>query len=211
MASIDSTGFGRHKFLSLLCPFMSFAATQQEVLSSEQDAWKNGKMSTADYLYGRLMVQVLPSVMSTFLQGALMYGIIGALGGGDDDRKKKDLSDYFTDLISYRLMGVPFARDIYNAVLQGTKKKGPVTGARMPATEAFKMAQDLSYRAGSAFDSGSEKSVKALAWSAAELSSLWSGIPATRIYKRWVKGTRQIEEGDGWWGNHFIPQENKKQ
>ena len=154
------------------------------------------------------MTWVMPAVMSTFLQGVLMYGIVGALGGGDDDRKKKDMSDYITDLIAYRLMGIPFVRDVYNSALQGFEKKAPITSARMPTTEAWKMIQDLSYRVGN-YD-GSEKSVKALGWSSAETISLTSGIPTSRIYQRWIKGTDDIESGSGWWGNHFIPQERKK-
>jgi hypothetical protein len=132
---------------------------------------------------------------------------VGAVGGGDD-KKKKDVEDYFTDLISYRLMGIPFVRDIYNAVLQGVEKKAPITSARMPVTEAYKMVQQLAYRVGNV--DGSEKTTKAAMWASAEVASLYSGIPATRAYERWMKGQKDIEEGRGWWGNHFVPQERKK-
>lgn len=206
--AIDSTGFGRHKFFSLMAPFMSFASTQQEVLASEREAWRQGKISTSEFLYGHFMTWLAPALMSTFMQGALMYGILGAVGAGGDDKKEKDAMDYATDAISYRLMGIPFVRDIYNAVLQGFEKKTPVTGARMPATEGFKMAQQFGYRIGNL--DGSEKTTKAAMWSAAELASLSSGIPATRIYERWMKGQKNIEDGSGWWGNHFVPQEKKK-
>jgi hypothetical protein len=205
--SIDSTDIGRHKFFSLLAPFMSFASTQQEVLATERAAWKEGKMTNAQFLYGQMMTWVMPAIMSTFLQGVLMYGIVGAVGGGDD-KKKKDVEDYFTDLISYRLMGIPFVRDIYNAVLQGVEKKAPITSARMPVTEAYKMVQQLAYRVGNV--DGSEKTTKAAMWASAEVASLYSGIPATRAYERWMKGQKDIEEGRGWWGNHFVPQERKK-
>ena len=205
--SVDSTGFGRHRFFSLLAPFMSFASTQQEVLATERTAWKEGKMTTPEFLYGQLMTWVMPAVMSTFMQGALMYGLVAALGGGDD-KKKKDVMDYLTDLISYRLMGIPFIRDFYNAILQGFEKKAPITSARMPVTEAYKMAQQLAYRVGNV--DGSEKTTKAVMWAAAEVVSLYAGIPASRIYERWMKGQKNIENGSGWWGNHFIPQEKKK-
>jgi len=208
--AIDATGIGRHKFFSLLAPFMSFASTQQEVLATETAAWKEGKMTTTDWLYGQMMVWILPAMMSTFLQGALMYGLVAALGGGDDDKKRKGMMDYATDLISYRLMGIPFVRDVFNAVTQGLENKAPITSARMPITEAYKMIQQLAFRVGNFADDANGKRTKALAWAAAELSSLASGIPATRIYQRWMKGTKQIESGDGWWMNHFIPQEKKK-
>lgn len=208
--AIDATGIGRHKFFSLLAPFMSFASTQQEVLATETAAWKEGKMTTTDWLYGQMMIWILPAMMSTFLQGALMYGLVAALGGGDDDKKRRGMMDYATDLISYRLMGIPFVRDVFNAVTQGLENKAPITSARMPITEAYKMIQQLAFRVGNFADDANGKRTKALAWAVAELSSLASGIPATRIYQRWVKGTKQIESGDGWWMNHFVPQEKKK-
>jgi hypothetical protein len=77
----------------------------------------------------------------------------------------------------------------------------------MPVTEAFKMIQDFSYRVGN-WD-GSEKTTKAMMWSAAELASLYTNVPATRAYERWQKGQKDIENG-GWWVNYFIPQERKK-
>jgi hypothetical protein len=206
--AIDVTDIGRHPFLSLLAPFMSFAATQQEVLSTERAAWKSGKISGSELLYGHLMTWVFPAIASTFLQGLLMYGIIGAVGGGDDDKKKKDALDYATDLLSYRLMGIPFVRDVWNAGVQALERKAPITSARMPATESFKMIQQLVYRI-AAID-GSEKSTKAAIWAASEIISLWSGIPASRVYDRWVKGTNDIENNEGWFGNHFVPQERKK-
>lgn len=205
--AIDSTNFGRHPFLSLLAPFMSFASTQQEVMSAEYGAWKAGKINTSEFLYGNLMTWLAPSIASTFLQGILMYGIMGAIGGGDD-KHEKDFMDYLTDLVSYRLMGVPFIRDVWNALLQGFEHKAPVTSARMPITEGYKMLQQFSYRVGQL--DGSEKTTKAAMWSAAEIASLYAGIPASRIYDRWMKGQKNIESGHGWWGNHFIPQENKK-
>ncbi len=207
--AIDATGIGRHSFFSLLAPFMSFAATQQEVLATETEAWKEGKMSTTDWLYGQLMVWALPAMASTFLQGALMYGLTSALGGGDDD-KKKGWMDYATDLVSYRLMGIPFVRDLSNAIIQGVEGKAPITSARMPVTEAYKMVQQLFYRAGNLAEEVNEQRTKAVAWAMADLASLAAGIPATRIYQRWMKGTKQIELGDGWWVNHFVPQEHKK-
>ena len=206
---IDQTEWTRHPFFSLLNPFMSFAAVQQEVLATEREAWKNGKISTGDFLYGQLMTWLMPAVMSTFLQGALMYGLVGALGGGDD-KKKKGAMDYLTDLISYRLMGLPFVRDIYNAVIQGVEKKAPVTAARMTITEAWKMILQLGQRFGRVANDGSEKASKALAWTAAEVVSFMAGIPASRLYDKWMKGQRNIENGSGWWANHFVPQEKKK-
>jgi hypothetical protein len=80
----------------------------------------------------------------------------------------------------------------------------------MPITEAYKMVQQLAQRAGSFADDMNEARTKAVAWALADLASLASGIPATRIYQRWMKGTKQIESGTGWWANHFIPQEQKK-
>ena len=177
--------------------------------ATEREAWKNGKISTGDFLYGQLMTWLMPAVMSTFLQGALMYGLVGALGGGDD-KKKKGAMDYLTDLISYRLMGLPFVRDIYNAVIQGVEKKAPVTAARMPITEAWKMILQLGQRFGRVANDGSEKASKALAWTAAEVVSFMAGIPASRLYDKWMKGQRNIENGSGWWANHFVPQEKKK-
>ena len=206
--AIDSTGIGRHPFLSLLAPFMSFASAQQEVLATAGEAHKQGKISSSEFLYTHLMTWLAPSIMSTFMQGVLMYGVVAALGGGDDDKRKKGLMDYATDLISYRLMGIPFMRDMWNSMLQGFEHKAPITSARMPVTEGFKMLQQLGYKIGNL--DGSERTTKAAMWSAAELASLFSGIPATRIYDRWAKGTKQIESGVGWWGNHFAPQEKKK-
>jgi len=206
--AIDSTGTGRHQIWSLFAPFMSFASTQQEVLTTERQAWKEGKISTSEFLYGHLMTWLAPAIMSTFLQGALMYGLMGAIGGGDDDKREKGGMDYLTDILSYRMMGIPYLRDIFNGVIQGVEKKAPITSARMPIAEAFRMAQQLGYRMGNM--DGSEKTVKAAMWSAAELTSLYLHIPATRIFERWQKGTKNIESGHGWWGNHFIPQEKKK-
>ena len=207
--AIDTTGIGRHKFFALLAPFMSFASTQQEVLASEREAWKEGKMTTTDFVYGQLMVWIFPAMASTFIQGALMYGLASAFGGGDE-RKRKSSMDYLTDLISYRLMGIPFIRDMFNWANQGFEKKAPVTSARMPVTEAWKMMGDLAYRVGNWAEEGTEKRTKAIAWSLAEMASLMSGIPASRIYQRWDKGTKQIESGTGNWANHFIPQEKKR-
>ena len=207
--SIDLTGFQRHPFWSLMAPFMSFSATQQENLQVSWEAWRNDKISTSEFLNENLMTWLAPAVMSTFLQAMLMYGIMGALGGGDDDKRKKSKWDYFSDIVSYRLMGLPFIRDAWNAVELAAENKRPST-ARMPITEPFSMALKTVYSGVKVMTDHDEKSVKAAMWSAAELASLASGVPATRIYERWQKGTKQIENGTGWWGNHFVPQEKKK-
>lgn len=205
--AIDSTQFQRAPFLSLLAPFMSFAATQQEVLATEWRAMKEGRISKGDYMYAALMTWVAPAVASTFLQGVLMYGVMGAVGAGDDDDREKSARDYLTDIISYRVMGIPFVRDAVNAIVQGIEGKAPVTAARMPITEGYGQLLQFAYRLGNVHD---EASGKALAWKFAELVSFFSGIPATRIYDRWQKGAQQIERNDGPMTNVLVPQEVKK-
>lgn len=207
--SIDTTQFTRHPLLSMIAPFMSFAAVQQEVLATEREAWKSGKINTSEFLYGNLMTWVMPAVMSTFLQGVLMYGLWGALGGGDRKREK-DLWDYTTDLLSYRLMGIPVVRDVYNAFLTGAEGKAPVTSARIPVTEGYKMLLQMGERTGRVAHDGSEKSVNNLIWSTSELASMVSGVPVARVYDKWQRGKKDIENGNGWAANYFIPQEKKK-
>ena len=207
--AIDQTGIGR-SFWRLLAPFMSFASPQQEVLRTEWEALRQGKISVAEYLHANMMVCIFPAMASTFLSGLMMYGLIGAVGGGDDDdKRKKTAGDYFTDLISYRLMGLPFVRDAWNAYLQGAEHKMPITAARMPFTEFIKMGQQAFYRLG-ALEGDSEKSQKALAWSMAEMVSYASGLPVTRVYDKWRRGQEDIENREGWWMNYLIPQERKK-
>jgi hypothetical protein len=207
--AIDQTGIGRSVWRHL-APFMSFASTQQEVLQTEWEALRQGKISLAEYLHACLMVWIFPALASTFLSGLMMYGLIGAVGGGDDDdKRKKTAGDYFTDAISYRLMGLPFVRDAWNAYLQGAEHKTPITAARMPFTEFIKMGQQAFYRLG-ALEGDSEKSQKALAWTLAEMVSYASNLPVTRVYDKWRKGQEDIENREGWWMNYLIPQERKK-
>ena len=123
---------------------------------------------------------------------------------------KKHIEDYVTDLISYRLMGVPFARDLFNTVKQKLDGKPATTTARMPALEGMNMIGKTVGDTAVAMQKPDWKHIKKTMWDASELLSLASGIPATRIYDRWAKGTKNIASGSGWWMNHFVPQEKKK-
>ena len=208
--AVDMTGIQRSKGFSIFYPFSSFAAMQEEVLSTEKYQFKNGRISASEYLYANMMVWVFPAVASTALKGAIMYGLYGAFGGGDDDKKKNTFVDFLTDLIGYRVMGKPFIRDAYNALVQGYEGKQPVKNARMPITAGLDIALQGSYRVGAVVNDWSENKVKAFMWTMAELASLTSGVPVSRIYDRIQKGNKQIESGDGWIGNYFIPMEQKK-
>ncbi len=37
-----------------------------------------------------------------------------------------------------------------------------------------------------------------------------SNLPVTRVYDKWRKGQEDIENREGWWMNHLVPQERKK-
>jgi hypothetical protein len=37
-----------------------------------------------------------------------------------------------------------------------------------------------------------------------------SGVPVSRVYDKWQRGKKDIERGNGWAANYFIPQEKKK-
>lgn len=206
---IDQTYFQRHQFLSLLANFMSFCATQQEVLAIEREAWRAGKTSFGDYLHANLMFFIMPAIMSTFLKGTIMYGIMGAIGIGDEEKDKNTSEDYLIDLAGYRIFGLPFIRDVYGATIQAIENKTPITAVRMPIMEMYKMVLQVAYQTGKIMD-GTESAMSSLMWTLFELTSAWAGVPVSRIVYRWNKGLEDIEDGTGWAGNVLVPQENKK-
>jgi len=212
--AIDTTQAMRSPITGLITPFMSFAATQEESMRTDWEAYKAGKIDMQEFAYRQLMTWIAPAVMSTFLKGVVMYGIMGAIGLRRDDKEQnQDTMDYVLDLASYRLMGMPLFRDFGNAFIYKYGAPGRKAAIRLPTMQFWDMiATTLGYGGDLAYTQDRRSSERFL-WSLAELASFSSGVPVTQVYRRIRRGLDQIKKGQtglGGVGNLFIPQVKKR-
>lgn len=202
--SVDSTGFKRHDIWRFVSLFMSFASTQTENWAVHYGAYREKQISAGELLRNQWYTLVAPALLSTLMLSGFRYGF-----GGDDDKRKATVKDYILDVFSYAFMGLPGFRDIYNIFARGLDDKQAITNSSIAAMTMLDMSKKTVYHLGKVFN-GDEKATKMVAWMLSEMLSYHIGIPASRVYDRWTKGTKNIEQGTGWFGNHFIPQEKQR-
>lgn len=105
----------------LFSMFISPALRVQNRMRYFWGAWRNGKMSTSDYFGHVLYELVAPSVA----RWAFYAAFIGAVGGGDDEKKKASVSDVFFNFLDQALGGFPILNLIPSAMEYGKGSPSP--------------------------------------------------------------------------------------
>ena len=159
--------------MSLLTQFASWFMTQQQLMAASWQAMKAGKITKRQFAYDYAMVMVFPSLASTFLFSLLTKAEL------------PEWKEIFGDQWSYLFGGLPGVRDIVPSAqaIFGHSRRPPA-GVRIPATDIAKDVQKFTSDAVSG-------EWGRLAWDFAKLVSFATGIPATRIYERWERGSKQ--------------------
>ena len=105
------------------------------------------------------------------------------------------------DVLLYQFVGLPFWRD-FVGLFAGSFKRGKISS---PVFTGIEIVGETANKLIKAVNDGDEAAVMQLAWSLAELTSFYSGVPVSRVYEKIMKGIESMEAGEGTPLNLFIP------
>ena len=192
--AIDQTMWQRHKgALRMLSMFQTytvrtFGARQRH----HYRAMKAGKMSKVEYAKYVLYDQIFPPIAMS-LAFALMWGDAPDL---DDDEAMLDfLLDMGINAVGYQFAGIPLVSSILS----------PFDAMQTPAATGATLVQRALRSGWDFFENPDEKHTDKMLWSLFHLGSYATRIPASQVARRFSKGMKQLESGDGTVVNPLIP------
>jgi hypothetical protein len=141
------------------------------------NAWRNSKISHADYLWFTFCDAILP--------GLAMSLLFSVIHGADMD-DPETWSDIGTDMLKYWLLtGLPLIGQLwspYGGPLDSPVAQGP-DSLQLLIRNVWKFSTERD-----------EETFKKAMWSFFEVASFMSGVPASQVVKKFRKGLEQDEE-----------------
>ncbi len=196
--------FSRNSAARLFSMFMTFTIKYGNRQRYFYRAWREGSMSTPQYLKRVGIEAIAPPAMMNLLF-ATLWG---------EDWEPEDAA---VDVLLYQFSGYILARDFASAV--GSSVKGKLldkkTYQRSVGESPVFTGLELSQRAvnsiiGIMEDAGDDENFEKAAWAIAEIVSFEVGVPASRIARNLIEGARQYEEDEGTFVNILIPNPEKR-
>lgn len=185
-------------YMRFFTNFMTFAITQQNILAQHWRAMREGNLTKAEYAYGTMMVLILPQLVTTILKSAIQKG------------EPPETEEVAGDMLSFLFSGFPLLRDLVQGARAGLTKDFNSSTIRMASMDILNTGGQAIYHTSVAArklitGEDAHKATRQIAWDAAVLGSMVTGVPASTLYKKWEKGMKQIDQGNGHWWNLLIP------
>jgi hypothetical protein len=184
--------------------FMTFTAKYGNRQRYFFRGWKEGKIGTVDYTRHLLLEAVAPPMLMNLMFAAMW---------GDEP----DPEDAMIDVMLYQFAGYVLARDaaalgawaVKTYALEKDTFKPDIS--QSPAFTGIKITQ----RSAEALvnwlnDMGDDDQYIKAVWAFAEMTSFWSGVPASKLAKNLIEGIRQYDEENGTPFNIIIPDPKKR-
>lgn len=187
---IDLAAFQRQRgIMRLFTLFATFVMKYGNRQRETYNAWRSGSIKTHEYLWHVWLEAVMPPLLMTTTFSVVQTG------------EPPEPEELARDVILYQLVGLPFWRDVAS-LFAGSYKRDKISS---PVFQGIEIVGETANKLVKAVNEGDESAVLQLAWSLAELTSFYSGVPASRVYEKIMKGIEAMEAGDGTPLNLFIP------
>lgn len=187
---IDLSAFQRQRgIMRLFTLFATFVMKYGNRQRESYNAWRSGALPTHQYLWHVWLEAVMPPMLMTTAFSVIQTG------------EPPEPEELARDVLLYQLVGLPFWRDVAS-LFAGAYKRDKISS---PVFQGIEIVGETANNLVKAVNDGDEAAVMQLAWSLAELTSFYSGVPVSRVYEKIMKGIESMEAGDGTPLNLFIP------